>query len=123
MKDLRVTKVIKEVTKDTLKNVGVATYLVSGGFDCLIHPVAKQLGIPMENVFANGLEFHQDGSYMGFDESRLTSKSGGKGCVVAMLKEQNRYSTVIMIGDGVTDLEACPPADAFIGTISFLDLN
>lgn len=27
-----------------------------------------------------------------------------------MLKEQYGYETVVMIGDGATDLEACPPA-------------
>ena len=24
---------------------------------------------------------------------------------------------IVMIGDGITDMEACPPADAFIGII------
>jgi phosphoserine phosphatase len=32
-----------------------------------------------------------------------------------MLKQTKGYKNVVMIGDGVTDLEACPPADAFIG--------
>lgn len=27
-----------------------------------------------------------------------------------MLKEQYGFKTVVMIGDGATDLEACPPA-------------
>lgn len=32
-----------------------------------------------------------------------------------MLKEQYDYENLVLIGDGATDLEACPPADAFIG--------
>lgn len=32
-----------------------------------------------------------------------------------MLKEKYGYSKLFMIGDGITDLEASPPADAFIG--------
>lgn len=32
-----------------------------------------------------------------------------------MLKQTKNHKKVVMIGDGVTDLEACPPADAFIG--------
>lgn len=32
-----------------------------------------------------------------------------------MLKDIHGYSKVVMIGDGVTDMQARPPADAFIG--------
>lgn len=28
---------------------------------------------------------------------------------------RNGYKNLIMVGDGATDAEACPPADAFIG--------
>lgn len=106
---------------DTLKSLGKKTYLVSGGFDCLIHPVAHKLCIPHEHVFANKLKFYYDGSYAGFDEDQPTSKSGGKSIVIQKeIKEHYGHSTVLMIGDGVTDLEACPPADGFIGTIGLL---
>lgn len=44
-----------------------------------------------------------------------TSKSGGKAVAINKLKEQFGYQNVVLIGDGATDLEACPPADAFIG--------
>lgn len=50
------------------------------------------------------------GEYAGFDESQPTAESGGKGKVISMLKEQYGFKTVVMIGDGATDLEACPPA-------------
>ncbi|XP_071532002.1 phosphoserine phosphatase [Panulirus ornatus] len=93
----------------------VDVYLVSGGFRSLIAPVAKMLNIPLENIFANRLKFFFDGEYGGFDEAQLTSKSGGKAEVIAHLKKREGYSRVVMIGDGATDMEACPPADAFIG--------
>jgi phosphoserine phosphatase len=86
---------------------------VSGGFDCLIHPVADKLGIPLENVFANKLKFYYDGSFAGFDGDQPTSRSGGKSAVIEILR--SRHSVIVMVGDGITDLEACPPADAFIG--------
>lgn len=89
--------------------------MVSGGFDCLIYPVAHELGIPKENVFANKLKFYHDGSYAGFDEDQPTSKSGGKSKVIHTLREQFGHTTILMVGDGITDMEACPPADAFIG--------
>ena len=33
-----------------------------------------------------------------------------------LVRENFGHSIIMMIGDGVTDMEACPPADAFIGT-------
>ena len=99
-----------------MRTLGKKPYLVSGGFDSLIHPVAYNLGIPKEHVFANKLKFYYDGSYAGFDEDQPTSRSGGKGLIIDKeIKGNFGHSIVVMIGDGVTDLEACPPADSFIG--------
>lgn len=55
------------------------------------------------------------GEYGGFDEAQLTSRSGGKAEVISHLRKKEGYSSIVMIGDGATDMEACPPADAFIG--------
>lgn len=55
------------------------------------------------------------GEYADFDHTAPTSKSGGKAVVIDMLKKQHGYKNLVLIGDGMTDLEACPPADAFIG--------
>ncbi|RWS07699.1 phosphoserine phosphatase-like protein [Dinothrombium tinctorium] len=110
----RLTPGIKELIA-LLRGRGVAIYLVSGGFDTLIEPVAKELDIPIKNVFANSLKFYFDGSYAGFDETRPTSQQDGKARVIAFLKQQEGFRRVVMVGDGATDLEAFPPADAFIG--------
>ena len=45
-----------------LQSQGVAVYLVSGGFHQLIEPIAKYLGIPKDNVFANRLLFNEEGT-------------------------------------------------------------
>jgi len=55
------------------------------------------------------------GEYAGFDETQPTSKSGGKGEVIRHLKEKKGFKIIVHVGDGSTDLEASPPADAFIG--------
>jgi len=55
------------------------------------------------------------GAYAGFDEAAPTSRDGGKPEVVRRLKEDKGLRSVVMIGDGVTDMQAKPPADAFIG--------
>jgi phosphoserine phosphatase len=97
-----------------LKLHGKTIFLVSGGFRQMIHPIAEQLDIPFTQVFANKILFNPDGTYKGFDVNEPTSRAGGKGVVVAQLKKQG-YDPIVMVGDGATDMEACPPANAFIG--------
>ena len=94
---------------------GTAVYLVSGGFEPMILPLAQRLGIVPERVHANAIHFAADGAYAGFAAERPTARSGGKGVVVGQLKRSFAYDPLIMIGDGATDLEARPPADGFIG--------
>ena len=98
-----------------LHDRGAAVYLVSGGFTEMIAPVAEVLRIPSARVFANTLRFSFDGAYEGFDEGAFTSRSGGKAAALQHLKDRYGYAPLVMVGDGVTDLEARPPADLFIG--------
>jgi phosphoserine phosphatase len=42
----------------------VPVYLISGGFGCIIEPVATALDIPCENVFANELLFYFNGQFI-----------------------------------------------------------
>ncbi|XP_037123715.1 phosphoserine phosphatase [Syngnathus acus] len=100
---------------ERLHQRNIKVFLISGGFRCIVEHVATQLNIPLENIYANRLKFYFNGEYAGFDESQPTAESGGKGKVISMLKEKYGFKTVVMIGDGATDLEACPPANAFIG--------
>ena len=100
---------------EALKRRNVSIYLISGGFRLIINPVADLLNIQRENVFANTLYFDENGQYAGFDESELTSESNGKSKAIEQLKATHSFKTIVMIGDGATDLESCPPADAFIG--------
>ncbi|PVD24680.1 hypothetical protein C0Q70_15165 [Pomacea canaliculata] len=97
-----------------LHSKNVPVFLVSGGFRNIIEPAAKILNIPLENVYANKLLF-KDGLYDGFDPKEPTSDSGGKQKVAELLKQTYGFKCLIMIGDGATDMEAAPPADAFIG--------
>lgn len=100
-----------------LQAKGKAVYLVSGGFRQLIEPVASQIGVSHDNVIANVLLFDDDkgGQYAGFDQEQPTSKTGGKALALEMLKAKHGYKNIIMVGDGATDMEARPPASAFIG--------
>uniref|UniRef100_A0A0E0MMQ5 O-phosphoserine phosphohydrolase n=1 Tax=Oryza punctata TaxID=4537 RepID=A0A0E0MMQ5_ORYPU len=111
----RVSPGIAELVK-MLKAKNVDVYLVSGGFRQMIKPVAVQLGIPPENIFANQLLFGTSGEYVGFDPSEPTSRSGGKAVAVQHIRQKFGYRTLVMVGDGATDLEARQPngADLFI---------
>ncbi|XP_076367375.1 phosphoserine phosphatase isoform X1 [Tachypleus tridentatus] len=108
------TSGIRELVK-LLHQRGVHVYLVSGGFRTIIEPVARELDIPLKNIFANRLKFYFNGDYAGFDENQPTSRQDGKAQVVKYLKQYYGYQRLVMVGDGATDLAACPPADGFIG--------
>lgn len=56
------------------------------------------------------MSIHLTGSYAGFDESQLTCRQDGKARVIQHLKDKFGYETVVMVGDGATDLAARPPA-------------
>ncbi len=56
------------------------------------------------------------GVVVDFDHDQPTSRSDGKRDVVASVKAKlPPDDVVLMVGDGMTDAAACPPADAFIG--------
>ncbi|XP_026564307.1 phosphoserine phosphatase isoform X1 [Pseudonaja textilis] len=110
----QLTPGIRELV-NRLHQRGVQVFLISGGFQSIVEHVASQLNIPTANVYANRLKFYFNGEYAGFDETQPTAESGGKGQVISYLKEQFQFKKVVMIGDGATDMEACPPADCFIG--------
>ena len=95
----------------------VDVYLVSGGFTQMIHPLADLLKISRDRVHANTILFDDAGAYTGYDTEAFTSRSGGKPKCLTHLKSTHNYKTMVMIGDGATDLEAKQPgaADLFIG--------
>lgn len=96
---------------------GIDVFFVSGGFRIMIEPVAKQLMVAKSNIYANTILFEDDaeGTYKGFDATEPTSADGGKPKALNMIKDQFGYKTMVMVGDGATDAQAKPPADAFIG--------
>lgn len=101
---------------DTLRERGAVVHIVSGGFRAMIEPYAHaHLGVASADVYANTILWDNEGKYLGFDADEPTSREGGKPAVIDLLKRERGYRTVVMVGDGATDLQARPPADAFIG--------
>jgi phosphoserine phosphatase len=96
-----------------LTAAGWTPVVLSGGFAPLIEPLARKLGI--DHVEAVPLYFHEDGSYAGYGEEYPTTRNLGKNEVIREWKAALLPERVVMIGDGVSDLETKPDVDLFIG--------
>jgi phosphoserine phosphatase len=96
-----------------LRAAGWTPLILSGGFRNAIRPLADHLGIA--RVEAVDLYFDAAGDYAGFDSSYPTTRSGGKPELIRALKAELKPTRVVMVGDGVSDLETTPEVDLFIG--------
>jgi len=119
----RLTTGIEELIR-ALQARGISIYLISGGFRELTLPIAQHLGIPKQNVFANRMLWQWDDEsgeptrLVGFDMAEPTAHNQGKPQAIARIRQRFPYTAVVMIGDGITDLEAVQVsggADLFIG--------
>jgi phosphoserine phosphatase len=101
-------------TVAALRAEGIAVRIVSGGLRPAVLAVARTLDVPDEDVAAVDVFFDASGAYAGWDESSPLAYSGGKR---TQLERWNGLlpRPVVIVGDGMTDLEARPPADAFVG--------
>lgn len=100
-------------TITALKAAGWTPVIVSGGFRPIIAPLAAHLGVT--RVEAVDLYFDAAGNYTGYDEAYPTTRSGGKPEVMRMLRAELHPSRLVMVGDGVSDLETKPEVDLFVG--------
>jgi len=96
-----------------LKVAGWLPVVLSGGFAPLIQPLADMLGI--EHVEAVPLYFNEDGSYRGYGKDYPTTRNMGKNEVIREWKQAILPERVIMMGDGISDLETRSDVDHFIG--------
>jgi len=78
-------------------------HIISGGLRQAILPLADHLGLPESHVHAVDIYFNEDGSYLNYDLNSPLARTGGKAVVVGTLKGQG---SLVMVGDGKTDMEA-----------------
>jgi phosphoserine phosphatase len=102
-----------KATVDALSAMGWSIVIISGGFRQAIRPLANYLGVA--RVEAVDLFFAPDGSYKGFDSEFPSTRSGGKVEIVTKLRRELSPEKVVMVGDGVSDLETLPVVDLFVG--------
>jgi len=103
---------VKEVFK-TLTAPGKELHIISGGLRQAILPLARVLGLPEAHVHAVDIYFNADGSYRDYDQESPLARSGGKAEICGrLLKSQG---SLVMIGDGKTDMEAKQAGAVVIG--------
>lgn len=95
------------------KSKGWIPVILSGGFEPLIRPLADFLGI--NHVEAVPLFFNEAGAYAGYGTDYATTRNLGKNEIIREWKHATLSARVVMIGDGVSDLETKPDVDAMIG--------
>lgn len=113
-----------------LQTLGTAVYIVSGG---LIEPVRDfgvWLGVPRHNIYAVNMEYDQlagqwwrywelpgganpQANYLAVEPNPLTGTLG-KNQIIAQIRAE-KTGRVVMIGDGLSDLEVAEDVDLFVG--------
>jgi phosphoserine phosphatase len=96
----------------TLAAEGREVHVVSGGLRQAVLPLAADLGIGSGHVHAVPVRLDNGGLYAGWDHAAPTARSGGKAEVVRRLAGGSR---AVLVGDGVTDLEARTAGALVIG--------
>jgi phosphoserine phosphatase len=79
-------------------------HIISGGLRQAIAPLASFLGLPADHVHAVDIYFNEDGSYRNFDQESPLARAGGKSDICRQLTKSQ--GSLVMIGDGKTDMEA-----------------
>lgn len=102
-----------------LQQDGWECLIISGGFAPCIEPLAKELGI--NKIEAVPLSFSPSGSYLGYDDSYPTTRDGGKPEIINKIKQLDQPDIIVMVGDGVSDLETTPVVDHFIGFLRYAE--
>lgn len=89
---------------DRLHEMHKSVHIISGGLRLPIIELGKVLGIKAENIHAVDIDFNDAGHYIGFDQTAALACNGGKARICSTISKQNDNN--VLIGDGVTDLEA-----------------
>jgi len=98
-------------TVRTLRSAGCIVHLVTAGIEQALNPLAAKLGVALHAV---RLQFADDGQYTDFDRASPLTQPGGKEVIVRDVRARTKGKAAF-IGDGVSDLEAKPAVDLFIG--------
>lgn len=100
-------------TVHALQSAGAQVHLVTAAIAQSVAPLAARLGIPARAVHAVDVLFDGD-SYGDFNRRSPLVRPGGKELVIRDVRAR-AHGNAALVGDGVSDLEAAPAVDLFIG--------
>jgi len=104
-------------TIETLRERGWECLIISGGFAPCIKPLAEDLGIAQ--IEAVPLQFTKNGDYEGFSQAYPTTRNGGKPELIQQITADRSPDQLVMVGDGVSDLETQPFVNQFFGYLGY----
>jgi phosphoserine phosphatase len=96
-----------------LQAEGIDVRIMSGGLRPAVEAVADAVGVARTRVSAVDIRFDADGEYAGYDTRSPMARSGGKAELLRLWRG-DIAGAVMMVGDGVTDLETQHVADIFV---------
>jgi phosphoserine phosphatase len=99
-----------------LRAHGVELVMVSGGLREAILPLARELGIDEQRVYAVSVFFDEAGEYSGFEEQSLLTRQHGK---LATVGEMGLKGPILAVGDGMTDCEIKAVVESFAAFTGF----
>ena len=100
-----------EETIRALKDAGCIVHLVTAGIAQAVESLAGRFGVAIHAV---RLRFSPEGAYEDFDRGSVLTRRRGKEVVVRDVRARTKGNAAF-VGDGVSDLEAKPAVDLFIG--------
>ena len=101
-------------TVSALQSGGALVHLITAGIEQAVLPLAGRLNIPARAVHAVKLHFDASGQFVGYDHRSFLTRPKGKELVVRDIRART-HGKAALVGDGVSDLEAGPAVDLFIG--------
>ena len=99
----------KALVRDLLR-LDKRVLIVSGGLRPAVVVLGRHLGLAENDVHAVDVTFDAAGEYAGFDRSSPLARAGGKLELLSALGP----SSLALVGDGATDLEAAPAVARFV---------
>lgn len=99
-----------------LHGSGIDLLMVSGGLREAIIPLARELGVSEDSLYAVSVFFDETGEYAGFDDDSLLTRQQGKRITVEGL---GLKTPILAVGDGMTDSEMKPVVTNFAAYTGF----
>ena len=97
-----------------LRTLDKQVWIVSGGLRPAVLTLGRHLGLDAARVLAVETRHDAEGGWLGYEHDSPLARSGGKPPVLARIAAGTGPRGVVMIGDGITDLEATPHLRRFV---------